>query len=192
MPHIPLQEDLPGIRGLLAFRPETAKPLNQLADVLLAGPSTLTPGERELIGTYVSSQNDCHFCQSVHGAVAAHHLGGNEELVLQVKQDFRSSAVSPKLKALLNIAGKVQQGGKHVTAEDVDTARKEGATDLEIHDTVLIAAAFCMFNRYVDGLATWAPQDPALYRSRAGRIANEGYSGTSYLPPDTSTTAPVT
>jgi len=68
------------------------------------------------------------------------------------------------MKALLAIAGKVQKGGKHVTAEDVERARSHGATDKEIHDTVLIAAAFCMFNRYVDGLDTWQPHDAEFYR----------------------------
>jgi uncharacterized peroxidase-related enzyme len=175
MPHIVLPEGLPGILGPMAYRPETAKPLNELAEVLLRGPSTLSPGERELIATYVSSENDCFFCQTVHGAVAAHHLG-NEELVLDVKRNLEHAAVSEKLKALLNIAGKVQRGGKNVRPEDVERARSLGATDLEIHDTVLIAAAFCMYNRYVDGLATWAPKDnPALYREQGARLAREGY-----------------
>jgi len=174
MPHIDLP-NLPGIRGPMAFRPETSKPLNELVEVLLRHPNSLTQGERELIATYVSSQNNCHYCQSIHGAIAAAHLGGNEELVQCVKQDFHSSEISPKLKALLNIAGKVQQDGKQVTPEDVQAARTEGATDLEIHDTVLIAAAFCMYNRYVDGLATVQPQDPSLYRERGKMVARDGY-----------------
>jgi uncharacterized peroxidase-related enzyme len=176
MAYINLPEELPGIRGPMAFRPETAKPLNDLANILLRGPGTLTPGERELIGTYVSSRNDCFFCQNVHGAVAALHLGGNEPLVAQVKCDFEAADVSPKLKALLAIAGKVQQGGKQVLPADIARARREGATDLEIHDTVLIAAAFCMYNRYVDGLGTWAPQDPAAYRARAPLVVEHGYT----------------
>lgn len=175
MPHIELPGDLPGIVGLFAIRPETAKPMRALAETLLRGPNTLTPGERELIATYVSTQNDCHFCQTSHGAAAAHHLRGNEQLVRDVKQDYQAAAVSDKLKALLAIAGKVQKGGKHVLPEDVEAARKHGATDIEIHDTVLIAAAFCMYNRYVDGLATWAPQDPAAYREMGRRMAEEGY-----------------
>jgi uncharacterized peroxidase-related enzyme len=175
MPHIKLPEGLPGIRGPLAFRPETAKPINELVDVLLRGPSTLTPGERELIATYVSSQNDCFFCQNIHGAIAAYHLGGNEKLVSDVKRDYTGAPVSPKLKALLNIAGKVQQGGKNVLPSDIARARQEGATDLEIHDTVLIAAVFCMANRYVDGLATWQPDDPEMYRERAALTATQGY-----------------
>jgi uncharacterized peroxidase-related enzyme len=176
MAHIPLPDGLPGIRGPMAFRPETAKPLNELADVLLRGPGTLTPGERELIATFVSSQNDCRYCQTIHGAIAAHHLGGDEALVAHVKRDPDGAAVSAKLKALLVIAGKVQQGGKQVAAADVARARAAGATDLEIHDTVLIAAAFCMFNRYVDGLATWAPDDPDFYRRRAALVAEHGYA----------------
>ena len=174
MSHIQLPEGLPGIRGLFAFRPETAQPMSKLADVLLHEPHTLTPGERELIATYVSSRNDCHYCQSSHGAIAAWHLG-DEALVLLVKRDFESAPISEKLKALLAIAGKVQQGGKQVTAADVERARRNGATDLELHDTVLIAAAFCMYNRYVDGLATWAPPDLAGYRERAARVAQDGY-----------------
>jgi uncharacterized peroxidase-related enzyme len=175
MPHIQLPEGLPGILGPMVFRPETAKPLNELADVLLRGPSTLSPGEREMIATFVSSKNDCHFCQTIHGAVAAHHLG-NEQLVQDVKLDAEGAGISAKLKALLAIAGKVQIGGKSVLAEDVDRAREQGATDLEIHDTVLIAAAFCMYNRYVDGLATWAPQGVEMYREQGARLAEHGYT----------------
>lgn len=159
----------------MAFRPETAKPLNELAEILLRGPSTLTPGERELIATYVSSENDCFFCQTIHGAVAAFHLDNNEALVLDVKRDPASAQVSEKLKALLAIAGKVQRSGRAVTTEDIQRAREHGATDLEIHDTVLIAAAFCMYNRYVDGLATWAPADVEAYREPGARLATGGY-----------------
>jgi uncharacterized peroxidase-related enzyme len=172
----------------MAFRPETARPLNALVEVLLTGPSTLSKGERELIATYVSSLNCTHFCASVHGMIAAAHLGGDEELVRQVKTDFTQAAISPKLKALLVIAGKVQKDGKLVTSADVEAARRLGATDLEIHDTVLIAAAFCMYNRYVDGLGTEQPDDEALYRERGRRTARDGYVAVSaeYL------TAPAT
>jgi len=179
MAHIKLPDGLQGIRSAMAFRPETAKPLNELAEALLHAPNSLTPGERELIATYVSSQNDCYFCQTVHGSIAAAHLGGDEELVRCVKADFGQAAVSEKLKALLVIAGQVQKGGKHVTAADVEAARKLGATDMEIHDTVLIAAAFCMYNRYVDGLDTWQPHDEELYRQRGRKTAKEGYVAVS-------------
>jgi uncharacterized peroxidase-related enzyme len=174
MAHIALPEGLPGITGGFAFRPETAKPMRELAHILLHQPGSLTPGERELIATYVSSQNDCYFCQTSHGAAAAAHFG-EEQIVKQVKTDFQSAPISAKLKALLNIAGKVQQGGKKVTADDVAQARSEGATDLEIHDTVLIAAAFCMYNRYVDGLGTWAPQDETMYAAMGQQLAEHGY-----------------
>jgi uncharacterized peroxidase-related enzyme len=184
MPHIQLPEGLHGIRAAMAFRPETAGPLNQLAEILLHAPNSLTPGERELIATYVSTLNDCYFCQTVHGAIAAAHLNDDEDLVRRVKTDFQHSGISSKLKALLVIAGKVQKGGKHVTARDVGEAREAGSTDVEIHDTVLIAAAFCMYNRYVDGLATWQPHDEELYRQRGKKTAREGYVVMSreYLP----------
>ena len=175
MSHISLPEGLPGITGGFAFRPETAKPMRELAEVLLRGPSSLTSGEREMIATFVSTRNDCHFCQSSHRAAAAHHLGGDYPLVDSVRFDYPSAAISAKLKALLAIAGKVQLAGKNVTAEDVANARRHGATDLEIHDTVLIAAAFCMYNRYVDGLATLTPTDEKLYDAMGARMANQGY-----------------
>jgi uncharacterized peroxidase-related enzyme len=184
MPHIQLPEGLHGIRAAMAFRPETAGPLNQLAEILLHAPNSLTPGERELIATYVSTLNDCYFCQTVHGAIAAAHINDDEDLVRRVKTDFQHSGISSKLKALLVIAGKVQKSGKHVTARDVEEAREAGSTDVEIHDTVLIAAAFCMYNRYVDGLATWQPHDEELYRQRGKKTAREGYVVMSreYLP----------
>jgi uncharacterized peroxidase-related enzyme len=175
MPHIKLPGDLTGIRSAMAFRPETARPLNALVEVLLQGPSALTRGERELIATYVSSRNCTHYCHSIHGMIAAAHLGGDEAVVKQVKTDFTQAAISPKLKALLAIAGKVQQDGKLVTKAEIAAARAEGATDVEIHDTVLIAAAFCMYNRYVDGLDTVQPDDEALYRERGKRVARDGY-----------------
>jgi len=174
MAYIALHEDLPGISGAFAFRPETAKPMRELAHVLLHEPNSLTPGERELIATYVSSQNDCYFCQTSHGAAAASHLGG-DDVVRRVKSDFESAPVSAKLKALLAIAAKVQRDGKLVTTQDVERARSEGASDVEIHDTVLIAAAFCMYNRYVDGLDTWQPRDQSMYAQMGKHLAEHGY-----------------
>jgi uncharacterized peroxidase-related enzyme len=178
MPHIALPESLPGISAGFAFRPETAKPMRDLAHILLHEPNSLTPGERELIATYVSSQNDCYFCQTSHGAAAACHLG-SDDVVRQVKANFESAPISSKLKALLAIAGKVQRDGKLVTKEDVERARREGASDMEIHDTILIAAAFSMYNRYVDGLDTWQPQDPGMYAQMGEHLAEHGYQKSS-------------
>lgn len=174
MAHIPVPEGMPGIRGPMMFRPETARPLNMLAEVLLQGPSTLSKGERELIATYVSNLNRCKYCATMHGAVASHHLN-DAAVIKQVWKDPEAAPISAKLKALLRIAAKVQQGGRGVTDADVAAARAEGATDIELHDTVLIAAAFCMFNRYVDGLATWAPDDQSLYDQIGAQRAEQGY-----------------
>jgi uncharacterized peroxidase-related enzyme len=176
MAHIPFKEGLAGIRGPMAFSPDTAKPLNQLAEVLLRDENnTLSKGERELIGAYVSHLNDCFFCQNVHGAMAGHYLNCDMAWVDAIKRDFHSALISEKLKSLLSIASNVQKGGREVTPEQISQARASGATDREIHDTVLIAAAFCMYNRYVDGLATWAPKDRQYYVDRASRRAEEGY-----------------
>jgi uncharacterized peroxidase-related enzyme len=126
MAHIRLPEGIPGILGPMAFSPETAKPLNALAEVLLRGPNSLSAADREMIATYVSSQNDCYFCQHAHGAVAAYRLSGNEQVVDSVKANFEVASISEKLKALLAIAGKVQRGGKQVTNEDIARARQKG------------------------------------------------------------------
>ena len=175
MAHIPVAENMPGIRGLMAFRPETALPLNLLAEQLLQAHSTLTKGERELIATYVSTKNQCKYCASTHGAIAKHLLGDDAELVQSVLTNPAEAAISDKLKALITIAGQVQMSGKHVTPEAIAAARDLGATDIEIHDTVLIAAAFCMFNRYVDGLGTTAPDDQRIYDMIGKSRAETGY-----------------
>ncbi|MEU8261908.1 carboxymuconolactone decarboxylase family protein [Micromonospora sp. NPDC048999] len=180
MAHIDLGLDekaYPGITGPMLFRPETAGPLNALAEQLLRAPHpTLSAGERELIAAYVSGLNECTFCCSSHSAFAAAQLPAGMPLVEQVRRDVAAAPISGKLRALLRIAAAVQRSGREVTVELVDAARAEGATDLEIHDTVLIAAAFCMFNRYVDGLGTWAPQDSEVYERSAERIVADGYS----------------
>ncbi|MGW4947921.1 carboxymuconolactone decarboxylase family protein [Actinoplanes sp. NPDC004185] len=178
MAHIDLgvdEHEFPGITGPMQFRPETAQPLNMLAETLLRAPHSISPGERELIAAYVSGLNNCTFCCSSHSALASVQLDSGMSLVDKVHADLNSAPVSPKLKALLRIAGAVQQSGRAVTPELVDAARTEGATDVEIHDTVLIAAAFCMFNRYVDGLGTFAPQRPEDYLPSAARIVAHGY-----------------
>ncbi|MDI9865617.1 peroxidase-related enzyme [Flectobacillus sp. DC10W] len=175
--NIPAEEQLPGIRGLMAFSPETAKPLNALAEILLRNPNnTLSQGERELIATYVSYLNNCTFCQMVHGSAAQCYLEDDGSLINQVKKDMLNAPISDKMKSLLTIAGAVQKGGKNVTKEHIYSAKALGATDKEIHDTVLIAAAFCLFNRYVDGLGTWAPQEASAYLDRGPRIRDEGYA----------------
>lgn len=177
MPHIALPEGYPGIRSLFLYSPETARPLNDLVQTLLHDPgtSTLTPGERELIATYTSSLNRCKYCASTHGAIAKYQLNGNAKVVIDVMNDPSVAEVSEKLKALFKIAAKVQQDGKNVQPEDIVLAKEQGATDREIHDTVLIAAAFCMYNRYVDGLSTWAPDDPNIYDAIGKQRASEGY-----------------
>ncbi|MDX1617951.1 MAG: peroxidase-related enzyme [Balneolaceae bacterium] len=175
MPFIELNNQLPGITGLLEQYEETAKPLRELAETLLRGESPLTAGERELIAALVSERNECIFCSYSHGAAAGHLLEEGKELVRQVREDFRTAPVSDKLKALLNIAAQVQLGGKEVREEDIEVARSLGATDREIHDTVLIAAAFCMYNRYVDGLGTYAPPEEVMYDRPGRELADKGY-----------------
>lgn len=177
MAHIDLKNEQPGIRGPMLYRPETGSILNDLAEILLHDENnTLSRGDREMIGAYTSYLNDCFFCQQVHGAMAQHYFKCDSRFIDDIKNDFQSADISEKLKSLLAIAGSVQNSGKQVSKEQVEKAKKLGATDREIHDTVLIAAAFCMFNRYVDGLNTWAPVDRQVYIDRAPERARDGYS----------------
>jgi len=181
MPHIAVDNTLAGIRSLLNFRPETAEPLGELANVLLKDTVGLSPAERELIATYVSYLNDCFYCHNSHGAIACIYLEADQAvanakaIVDAVRKDPDSAPITGKLKALLRIAGAVQKSGKNVTEEMVAAARQVGATDKDIHDTVLIAAAFCLFNRYVDGLAANTPTDLSTYEPRARQVAERGY-----------------
>ncbi len=170
MPYINVEEHLPGITGLLEYRRDTAEPIRNLTQFLLRGPNTLTAAERELIATIVSHRNECKFCSTAHTA-AADLLLGECDTTQKIKQDISQAPISDKMKALLVIAGQVQQSGKNVTTSSVEAAKAAGATDVEIHDTVLIAALFCLYNRYVDGLSTVAPTDPSYYKGLAERIA---------------------
>lgn len=178
MAYIQINESLNGIRGLMDYSPETAAPINQLAEILLRpNHSSLSRGERELIATFVSHLNDCFFCQNAHGAIAQHYLACDMQFIDQVKADYQNMPIADKLKSLLAIAASVQKGGRYVTPEQIDNAKKLGVSDREIHDTVLIAAYFCMCNRYVDGLGTSAIQDRNYYINRGEMRANEGYAG---------------
>jgi uncharacterized peroxidase-related enzyme len=175
MAHIQVPEGVPGIRSLVMFRPESGQHLYSLAQVLLRGESPLREAERELIAAYVSSRNECGFCRDSHAAAARYLFDDKRQIVDFVLTDYKSAPISDKLKALLNIAGKVQKNGKEVLPEDVSEARNYGADDREIHDTVLIAATFSMFNRYVDGLASLTPTDPKAYEVMGIRLGEMGY-----------------
>jgi uncharacterized peroxidase-related enzyme len=174
MAYIDLEDGLPGIIGLLEYRRDTARPIRELTQILLRGESPLTAGEREMIAALVSSRNECTFCATAH-TEAANRLVENSEIIRAVLEDYESAPVSEKMKALLQIAANVQKGGRFVNKEDIDRAANAGATDTEIHDTVLIAALFCLYNRYVDGLGSWTPADPGFYQTLAERLAGRGY-----------------
>jgi uncharacterized peroxidase-related enzyme len=175
MAHIQLPEGVPGILGPMMAYPESEKHLSGLAQAVLRGPSSLTEGEREIIAAYVSSGNECYFCTQSHAAAARHLLGNNCSTVADVLQDPDSAKISTKLRALLNIADKVRRDGRLVDSEDIRAAQQAGADQKAIHDTVLIAAMFCMYNRYVDGLATLTPKEPTLYDQMGARLAQHGY-----------------
>lgn len=174
MAYIDLEEGLPGITGLLEYRKDTAKPIRELTQILLRGDSSLSEAERELIAVIVSYRNECTFCATAHTA-AADFLLGESSTTASIKKNLDSDLISPKMQALLKIAARIQKSGRLVSESDVQNARINGATDLEIHDTVLIAALFSLYNRYVDGLAAWTPNNPEFYKTLAERIVNKGY-----------------
>ena len=176
MPHIPVAKDSPGIFGLFQFRPETAVPMLEFCEVLLRGDNSLSRGERELIAGYVSQGNSSEFCQDGHFTIAAIQMEEGHEIVRAVRAMPEEAPISAKMKALLRIAEKVRVGGRTVLDDDVNAARDAGATDVEIHDAVLIAAAFSMFNRYVDGLDAIIPEDPNFHDVVAQRVVAQGYS----------------
>ncbi|WP_192347765.1 carboxymuconolactone decarboxylase family protein [Algoriphagus sp. Y33] len=174
MPHITLEEHLPGITGLLEYRKDTAQPIRELTQLLLRGPSSLTEAERELIATIVSHGNECKFCTTAH-AETVNELLHECDTVQQVLDNVETASISSKMKALLIIARQTQQSGKSVTTAHIQRAKHAGATDLEIHDTVLISALFCLYNRYVDGLGTKLPKDNSYFKSLAERLTTQGY-----------------
>ncbi|HEX8235979.1 MAG TPA: carboxymuconolactone decarboxylase family protein [Abditibacteriaceae bacterium] len=174
MAYIAVPEGIPGIRGLLAAFPETGEPLRSLTQALLCGPSSLTRGERELIGAYVSTRNGCTSCARSHAAIARHLLEEQRSIVADV-MDGNCDTLDARMQALLAIAEKVRRDGREVTLEDVAGAREAGADDKAIHDTVLITGLFCLFNRYVDGLGTRTLDDEQLYEASGAYRAVHGY-----------------
>jgi uncharacterized peroxidase-related enzyme len=182
MSHITTQNELPGIAGLMTHRPDTAAPLNELAESLLRGPLSLSRGERELIAAYTSELNRTPFCSGSHGAFAAAQLDGGETLVKAVLHDPEEAPITPRLRALLKIAASVRAEVQPLSPQVVAAAREAGADDTEIHDTVLIAAAFCMYNRYVTCLDTPLPSDPGYYAESARIITTRGYQAAAARP----------
>jgi uncharacterized peroxidase-related enzyme len=177
--------DYPGILAAMMISPALATPLRALADALLVKPFaglTLHRAERELIATAVSAGNDCFYCMDTHAAFAATLLReqGLSASVARARTDAiksgRSDGLSEKLQALIRIALAVRDHGRKLCAADIANALAVGATDQDVQLAVLIAAAFCMYNRMVDGLRARTPADVTAHYARAEQIARYGYS----------------
>jgi uncharacterized peroxidase-related enzyme len=173
--YVGLDPAVPGIRALFTYRPDTAVPLRALAQTILRGPSPISEGHREVIAAYVSALNVCHFCASSHGGAAAALLDDRDVVAAALAGE--PIPVDDKLSALLAVAAAVQRGGRFLDPAIVAQAREFGVTETELHDTVLIAAAFSMYNRYVDGLRPHVPTDAAVYEQMGERLAATGYAG---------------
>lgn len=173
-PHINVSSPLPGITGLLEERLDSAEHIRDATHALLRGPSSMSEGERELVATLVSSRNECRFCTNAHAYTAARYDGGMD-LVQRVVSDHTSAPVSERMHALLEIASLVQGDARMVNDATIARAREAGANDLDIHDTVLTAAMFCFYNRYVDGLASQYPENESYFETLAERLTTTGY-----------------
>ena len=174
--------EAPGIIAAMSLSPGLAAHLRGLANELLVKEypgATLTRAERELIATAVSAANECFYCMDCHGAFALELMrdtsaSSAHTLVLGLKMGD-ASALSSKMRALIDIARAVQRRSRDLTRDDVAGALRAGATDEDTQLTVLIAAAFCMYNRMVDGLRARTPESVDAYRARAAEIAEHGY-----------------
>jgi uncharacterized peroxidase-related enzyme len=176
--------DVPGIIAAMRLSPGLETHLRGLADELLVKSfpgATLTRADRELLATAVSAANDCFYCMDSHGAFATELLHREKadavETVVDAVKSGGSAGVGPKMGALLAIARGVQRNPRGVTRDDVKRALDAGATDVDTQLAVLIASAFCMYNRMVDGLRARTPPSTEAYRARATEIAEHGYSG---------------
>jgi uncharacterized peroxidase-related enzyme len=175
--------DVPGILVAMHLTPTLGVHLRALADEVLVNEypcATISRHERELLATAVSAGNDCYFCMDSHGAFATalmEQSGVTDRLPLvDVAKDGASAGFDPKMEALLHIARTVGRDALELTAADVAAARGAGATDADVQLAVLIASAFSMYNRLVDGFRARTAPTPEAYQERAGAIAEFGYS----------------
>jgi uncharacterized peroxidase-related enzyme len=175
MAYIQIDSSLPGMQSLLDYRPQIASPLKTLMAVMMRSKEGLSKGERELIATYVSNLNDCYNCHQIHGEVAQCFFEELPDLVESIKTDIHNADLTQRQKAILGIAANVQKNGKLVTDQQISGAKNLGISDLEIHDTVLISAMFCFFNRYIDGLGIVSQDTTETFKERAKMIAEFGY-----------------
>lgn len=183
--------NFPGIGTATMLTPALGTHLRGLADTLLVNDfpgATLQRHERELLATAVSAANDCFFCMDSHGAFASLLLerSGATELVPLVDEVKRGSSdgFDPKMQALLNISRTVRHDPLRLSAADVAAAESAGASDADIQLAVLIAAAFSMYNRIVDGFRARTPPTADVYQASATEIVEVGYG----RPPSPTTT----
>jgi uncharacterized peroxidase-related enzyme len=183
-PIVPGLPDVPGISAAMRLTPGLGTHLRGLADELLVldyPGTTLRRVDRETIATAVSAANDCFFCMDSHAAHAAALLDEADAArltpVLDGVKRGSSDGLDPKMCALLHIARTVRGDARDLTGEDVAAALDAGATDADVQLAVMIAAAFSMYNRMVDGFRARTPGSTDAYRTRAVEIAEGGYSG---------------
>lgn len=181
--------DVPGIGVAMRLTPGLGRHLRGLADEVLVNDypgATISRHEREMIATAVSAANDCFFCMDSHAAHAraVMELTGDLEQapVLDVITTGSSDGLDPKMQALLHIARTVRRAPLELTADDVAAATSAGASDGDVQLAILIAAAFSMYNRLVDGFRAKTPPVVGVYAERARQIAEHGYSAPPPAP----------
>jgi len=164
-----------GIRAALAAYPDTAGPLMALAEAVLRGPSSLEPSERELLAAAVSGANGCRFCALSHGAAARELLADRSPWVDAVLAGGLAPDLPPRLAGLVTLARAVAASPHGRADAEAQAARQAGASDRDLHDTILVTGLFCLFNRYVDGLGVPEPASEADYGPMGRRLASQGY-----------------
>jgi uncharacterized peroxidase-related enzyme len=182
--------DAPGILTALLLTPNLGIHLRGLADELLVNDfagATISRAEREMLATATSAANDCFYCMDSHGAFATALLvrGGAADQVplVDVIKAGSSEGLGPKMQALLHVARTVRRNPLDLAAADIAAARAAGASDADVQLAVLIASAFSMYNRMVDGFRAMTPPSAEVYAERAGQIAEHGYSASASPPP---------
>jgi uncharacterized peroxidase-related enzyme len=175
--------DVPGILVAMRLKPELGFHLRGLADQVLVEDypgATISRAEREMLATATSAANDCFYCMDSHGAFATALLERSDEHdripIIDVIKQGSSEGLSPKMQALLHITRTVRREPRQLSTADVADAIDAGATDADVQLAVLIASAFSMYNRLVEGFRAKTPPSAEAYMPRAHEIAEHGYS----------------
>lgn len=142
---------IPNVFLAYAQRPEHFRAFMQYHDLLMKGPSGLSRAEREAIVVAVSAENDCLYCVAAHGA-ALRILGKDAIVADQIAVNWRTADLSPRLRAILAFASRVNERGFSANEEEIAELRAAGLAPDDVWDVAAIAAFFGFSNRMAGAL----------------------------------------